>query len=302
MGNISGGGYLSGEDMVERNIGEVAIMGLSTNDDESGNVQKISNDALEHEERVELAVMKKLNDQGKCASDESTCSIANVYAPCEVSNQNILWNEIMLEKRRDDNIWFTAGDFNAIRNRSERSGCSFRESKFKAFNQFIENCNLFDMPLAERKFTWFGLRNMRSRLNRVVVKDDWFQKNTEAMLWGLPRTVSYHIPILMGKEMIDWGPRPCKLINSWLDHKSCVEVIKDTLEFDLLHDEYLSAKLRRVKCALQKWNKECYWNVDNEVKKIEKRINELDRKGELDGLYDREREDVADYTRRLWDL
>ncbi|KAE8715988.1 hypothetical protein F3Y22_tig00110156pilonHSYRG00126 [Hibiscus syriacus] len=117
----------------------------------------------------------------------------------------------------------------------------------------------------------------RSRLDRVFTEDDWLHENSEATLWGLQRTVSDHIPILLGKKLIDWAPRPFKLINSWLVQKSCVEVIKDTLELDLSHNEDLSAKLRRMKGAMQKWNK------DN-------------------GLDDREREEVVECTRRLWDL
>ncbi|XP_039015881.1 uncharacterized protein LOC120146361 [Hibiscus syriacus] len=97
-------------------------------------------------------------------------------------------------------------------------------------------------------------------------------------LWGLPRTISDHIPIVLGMELNDWGPRSFKMINSWLNQKNCVEVIKDTLQLEFTHNEDLSTKPRRVKGALQKWNKESYWNVDNEVKEMEKRINELDKK------------------------
>ncbi|XP_039014039.1 uncharacterized protein LOC120143906 [Hibiscus syriacus] len=126
-----------------------------------------------------------------------------------------------------------AGDFNAIRNNSERSGVSFRQIEIAVFNMFIEECTI-------------------------------------------------------SREEIHL--------------ESCTEIIKKTLQLDQTDDEELSVKLRRVKGALQKWNKECYWNVDIEAKKIEQRINELDRKAELNGLDDREREEVASCTRKLWDL
>ncbi|KAE8671361.1 hypothetical protein F3Y22_tig00111976pilonHSYRG00030 [Hibiscus syriacus] len=160
MGNISGGDYLSGEDKVERNISEEAIMGLGNNDEETGNVQKRREDTVGPEEREAL----------------------------------------------DD----------------------------------------------RRKFTWFGPRNRRSHLDIIFVEDDWFQENSDATMWGLPRSVSDHIPILLVKEMIDWDPIPFKLINSWLHQERCTDVIKDTLELEVSRDEDLSAKLRRVKGALQK--------------------------------------------------
>ncbi|KAE8696464.1 hypothetical protein F3Y22_tig00110670pilonHSYRG00065 [Hibiscus syriacus] len=217
---------------------------------------------------------------GNYTVDNSSVSIVNVYAPCEGRDQYTLWNAIELEKRRDMNRWFMAGDFNTVRNRSERSGCHFNKMEIEAFNKFIENCNLLDMPLAGRKFNWFGPSNRRSRLDRIFVEDDWLQENCEVSLWGLPRTVSDHIPIVLGKELIDWGPSLFKMINSWLDQKNCVEVIKDTLQLEFTKNE----------------------DLNNEVKEMEKRINELDRKGEITGLDDHERKEVVECTRRLWEL
>ncbi|XP_039029458.1 uncharacterized protein LOC120163643 [Hibiscus syriacus] len=216
--------------------------------------------------------------EGKYALDDSICSVLNVYAPCEVSEQIPLWNVIVEARRKYNNKWFMAGDFNAIRNLSERSGCSYRQTQIAAFNEFIEECNLVDMPLSGRKFTWFGLANRKSRLDRILVEDEWFQVNSDVSLLGLPRTVSDHIPILLGKETIDWGPRPFKLVNNWLKQESCTEVIKKVFQQEEARDEELSVKLRRVKEELKRWNTQCYWNVDSEAKKLEKRINELDGK------------------------
>ncbi|KAE8726444.1 hypothetical protein F3Y22_tig00006886pilonHSYRG00006 [Hibiscus syriacus] len=339
MGNLSGGGFLSGEDLGERNIGEEIIMGLRTYEVDIGKVQRKINGEAENVEKADvndrrimedimgiglksncakdsnkmeedleegmitdrpivkpnlkdagedretkkevfneveigcmwsdddfefrfskaigksgglLSIWDKnrfkvessiINDRfilisGNYTVDNSSVSIVNVYAPCEGRDQYTLWNAIELEKRRDMNRWFMAGDFNTVRNRSERSGCHFNKMEIEAFNKFIENCNLLDMPLAGRKFTWFGPSNRRSRLDRIFVEDDWLQENCEVSLWGLPRTVSDHIPIVL----------------------------------------------------------------DNEVKEMEKRINELDRKGEITGLDDHERKEVVECTRRLWEL
>ncbi|KAE8707713.1 hypothetical protein F3Y22_tig00110377pilonHSYRG00213 [Hibiscus syriacus] len=61
---------LSGEDVGEKNIGEEAIMGLRTNDDGSGNVQKRSNDEVKNVEGVEVTAEKYLNDQRRVNVEE----------------------------------------------------------------------------------------------------------------------------------------------------------------------------------------------------------------------------------------
>ncbi|XP_039055013.1 uncharacterized protein LOC120197617 [Hibiscus syriacus] len=204
--------------------------------------------------------------EGKYASHDLIFSVMNVYAPCEVSEQVIVWNAIVEVRRKNKNRWFMAGDFNAIKNNSERSGCFYRQTEIVEFNSFIEACNLVDMPLSGRKFTWFGQGNRKSHLDRIFVEDEWFNENSDATLFGLPRTISDHIPILLGKKVVDWGPRPFKLINCWLNHEICIEIIKKTLQQEEESDVDLSMKLRRVKGALQKWNLQSYWNVDIKAK------------------------------------
>ncbi|KAE8667744.1 hypothetical protein F3Y22_tig00112383pilonHSYRG00562 [Hibiscus syriacus] len=51
-----------GEDVGERNTGEEAIMGLRTNDDGSGNVQKRINDEIENVEGVEVTARRVMED------------------------------------------------------------------------------------------------------------------------------------------------------------------------------------------------------------------------------------------------
>ncbi|KAE8663180.1 hypothetical protein F3Y22_tig00113096pilonHSYRG00215 [Hibiscus syriacus] len=60
-----GGGCLSGEDVEERNIGEEAIMGLRTNDDGSGIVQKRINYEVENVDGVEVIARRWQRQKGE---------------------------------------------------------------------------------------------------------------------------------------------------------------------------------------------------------------------------------------------
>ncbi|TYI19650.1 hypothetical protein ES332_A07G179200v1, partial [Gossypium tomentosum] len=52
--------------------------------------------------------------------------------------------------------WIVGGDFNVVRNRSERINCSSTEKGSKEFDEFIDRLKLVDLPLIGKKFTWFG--------------------------------------------------------------------------------------------------------------------------------------------------
>ena len=46
------------------------------------------------------------------------------------------------------------GDFNEVLNVGERSGNSNFTRSMEDFRQWVEDMNLVDLPLIERKFTW----------------------------------------------------------------------------------------------------------------------------------------------------
>ncbi|KAK8697323.1 hypothetical protein V6N13_113475 [Hibiscus sabdariffa] len=86
------------------------------------------------------------------------------------------------------------GDFYAARKKSERLGQKDRSYGIKEFNEFIDICNLVEVPLVGRKFTWTG-----------------------AVVNSLPRNFSDHVPILLSTENTNLGSRPFKLFHVWLE-------------------------------------------------------------------------------------
>lgn len=63
------------------------------------------------------------------------------------------------------------GDFNCIRDDSERSNCVCRRLDITGFNEFINDANLLELSLSNSEFTWFGPLGRKSRLDRVFVID-----------------------------------------------------------------------------------------------------------------------------------
>ncbi|KAL7195099.1 hypothetical protein ACSBR1_035333 [Camellia fascicularis] len=52
------------------------------------------------------------------------------------------------------NPWCLFGDLNEIKTINERKGFYRRDRGIKDLNEFIDKCELNDMPLLGRKYTW----------------------------------------------------------------------------------------------------------------------------------------------------
>ncbi|MBA0818828.1 hypothetical protein Gohar_021152, partial [Gossypium harknessii] len=90
-----------------------------------------------------------------------------------LSNKKILWEEMIEIRKQLTNYWIMGGDFNAIRNKSERCNCVGLLKGSKVFGSFIDKCKLVDLPLLGKKFTWYGPDKKKSRLDRFVVDEEW---------------------------------------------------------------------------------------------------------------------------------
>ncbi|KAE8678281.1 hypothetical protein F3Y22_tig00111427pilonHSYRG00291 [Hibiscus syriacus] len=117
-----------------------------------------------------------LQIKGIWTSDGTSYSLVSVYASCDIEEQRLLWIQFESLKKVNDSKWFMGGDFYAVRNRSEMSGCGERRAETDAFNDFIENCSLFESSLS----TLFTKKNTmvdffaKEGLNRSVLSKAWW--------------------------------------------------------------------------------------------------------------------------------
>ncbi|XP_071694940.1 uncharacterized protein [Rutidosis leptorrhynchoides] len=87
----------------------------------------------------------------KGLSQEST--IVNVYGPHNDRDKNKMWGMLERLVSSEDTAWVVCGDFNEVRNQTERFNSVFHEYRAVEFNNFIEKSGLIDVPLGGRKFT-----------------------------------------------------------------------------------------------------------------------------------------------------
>ncbi|CAL5415768.1 unnamed protein product [Camellia sinensis] len=234
------------------------------------------------------------------------CVILNVYAPNDVNGRGMLWDTLIKLKSDFPNPWCLGGDFNEIRFIGERGGCSGREKGMKELNAFIDKCELNDIPLLGRKYTWCNAQEGEkwSRIDRVLLNPEWLQR-FNFKLWGLPRTCSDHCPLLLMEDERDWGPRPFRFINAWIMHPGFLSVmekfwtenrITGSAGYILLH------KLKLLKGELKKWNSEVFGNVATKLKEAEVELHGIDITAEDRTLSESEKNRRREVTGEVWKL
>ncbi|XP_028099997.1 uncharacterized protein LOC114299458 [Camellia sinensis] len=139
------------------------------------------------------------------------CVIVNIYAPNDVVSRGKLWETLLILKNSFPKPWClgSGGDFNEIRNLGERDGTSRRDKGMKEFNDFIDKCEVVDVQMIGRKYTWCNALdgNKWSWIDRFLINLEWIER-FKFKLWGLPRVVSDHCPIVLMEDKRDWGPKP----------------------------------------------------------------------------------------------
>ncbi|KAL7200241.1 hypothetical protein ACSBR1_032210 [Camellia fascicularis] len=213
------------------------------------------------------------------------CVLINIYAPNNTSARSSFWVGILKLKDHFPAPWCMGGDFNEIRHIGERVSCSRRDMGIKHFNDFIEKCELHDLPLHGRKYTWCNAHQSEkwSRIDRVLLRPEWLI-TFRMKLWGLPRLVSDHCPLLLMEDERDWGPKPFSTTVT-----GCAGFI-------------IVQKLKQLKLELKKWNIEVFGNVSSKLKALEEEMHALDILAEERLLVDSERTRRRVVRGEMWHL
>lgn len=75
-----------------------------------------------------------------------------------------------------------------------------------------------DISMIRMRFTWFRPNERAcSRLDRILVSEEWLNVWGESTQYILKRDVSDHYPILLKDNNIDWGPKPSRDLDCWWD-------------------------------------------------------------------------------------
>ncbi|MCH83868.1 LINE-1 reverse transcriptase like [Trifolium medium] len=138
------------------------------------------------------------------------------------------------------------------------------------------------------------------RLDRVLIFFDWSDVWPNPNVWVLPRDVSDHCPLVLKYDTINWGPKPFRFNNSWLNNKNfhgmVTKVWQDQHFFGWM-GFILKERLKGLKVAIKEWNVELFGKPE-----ILAEILALDNKSEVMGLSQVEAATMKVKFKDLWRL
>nr|GEX72544.1 RNA-directed DNA polymerase, eukaryota [Tanacetum cinerariifolium] len=155
-------------------------------------------------ERVEV-----LND-----THESTCSGHFKKSEVPRKAKKMLWDYLSFVIGNWDGEVVIMGDFNEVRDISERFRSIFNKRGAEAFNSFIVNAGLVEVPLGGCSFTWcHKFAKKMSKLDRFLIFDNLMCSCPSISSTSLDRFLSDHRPIIMREAHYDYGPIPFKFFH-----------------------------------------------------------------------------------------
>jgi len=207
--------------------------------------------------------------------------------------------------------WCIMGDFNVVGENGERRGVNVEASSnqlldMSHYQNFVRNVELEDHNVVGRRFTWYhpNERSM-SRIDRMLILEEWNRFWGDSTLWVLPRDVSDHCPLVLKVGGWDWGPKPFRFNNYWLENRKLKDVVEESWNVQEVNEWMccvLKDKLKNLKGRLREWNKEEYGSMDTRILRIKEEIEELDVRGEESMLSEEEVQTHKDKFSLLWSL
>ncbi|XP_071726764.1 uncharacterized protein [Rutidosis leptorrhynchoides] len=170
--------------------------------------------------------------------------------------------------------WVLCGDFNEVRDETERKNGVFNERRAKLFNEFIEKMELIEVPLQGKRFTRVSHDCSKLRkLYRFLVSDQFLSMWEDISMMALERNLSDHCPIVMRDKNEDFGPKPLKFFDMWMEFKEMEPLIVEAWNKKVVGqrmDCVFRDKLKNVKEALRKWSKFKFRPIDFEIEMARK--------------------------------
>ncbi|KAL4347923.1 hypothetical protein GQ457_17G010840 [Hibiscus cannabinus] len=188
--------------------------------------------------------------EGTWLQEDWLCGVIGVYAPCVFEEQIHLWDDLGGVLDLSQQPWCVCGDFNMVLKLEERRACS-------------------TIPRGNRC----------SRIDRVLVTSAWCEHFDQLRVRSLPRGLSDHTPLLLQNNVNNGGLRPFRFINAWMVEAKNVKLMG--AEWVRLKENdaenSLIQRLKRFKVFLRDWNLSSFGDVDCNITKVTKQIEDLDK-------------------------
>ncbi|XP_071688320.1 uncharacterized protein [Rutidosis leptorrhynchoides] len=219
--------------------------------------------------------------------------IVNVYGPHKDVKKKDFWESLENLLRFVNEDWVLCGNFNDVRSEFERRNCVLDPRRAALFNEFINNAKLIEIPLVGKQFTKICDRGMKfSKLDRFLVTEQFLNRRGDVFVTAFERKDTDHCPLAMKNKWVDFGPKPTRIFDEWLDHPEAGNIIHDAwnVPIEINRDDLIFCRnLKAVRMAHKNWSKNLFGKIDSEIEEYKKLAASFELKAETNDLSEAER-------------
>ncbi|XP_074305220.1 uncharacterized protein LOC141640268 [Silene latifolia] len=121
-----------------------------------------------------------------------------VYGFNRVADRVPLWESLNLIDVVVAGPWMVMADFNNVLAMDDRIGSEITSAELRGFQNCVANCGLMDAPAQGALFTWNNKHDagdmVFSRIDRVLINDDWLAQFPDADITFHPEGLYDHCP------------------------------------------------------------------------------------------------------------
>ncbi|GKD39123.1 RNA-directed DNA polymerase, eukaryota [Tanacetum coccineum] len=207
--------------------------------------------------------------------------IISVYVPQELTEKKMLWDYLSSVTENWNGKVVIMGGFNEVRKKAELFGSVFNVQGANAFNTFISNAGLEEVPLGGCFFTWCHKSATKmSKLDRFLIYKSLISSCPNIFVVSLERYLFDHRMILMLESHYDYGPVPFRFFHYWFDMEGFDKLVEDSYKeapvVDINAMIKMMKKLKYLKEKIRGWNKKNKGVFRNNMCNLKNELAELD--------------------------
>lgn len=206
--------------------------------------------------------------------DMKKICVTVVYGFNSEKDRSPLWDFLSSISTSMNLPWIVVGDFNSVRNSNERIGKNApTKSSISDFNKMIKDADLLEIPSKGPWFTWdnrqFGSDLILSKIDRGLTNALLLKEYPNMWLEVVSNIISDHRILVLHYVDIALSKKGSfRFINSWAFFEGYKAVIENAWNTEVNGNPMFKvvSKLKHVKSALLKWNKEKVGDIFDEAR------------------------------------
>ncbi|XP_048131568.1 uncharacterized protein LOC125314131 [Rhodamnia argentea] len=196
------------------------------------------------------------------------CFLSVIYAEHTFVSRRPLWADLVhTSSLVVSSPWLVAGDFNAIKDPSDRIGSSnVRLPSFNELGECITQAGLEDLHYVGHRFTWSNSSThprKQRKIDRALINARWCNDFSYSEASFLAPGVSDHSPIVIKITAPGNYRRPFKFFNFWMSPPSFMDPLTQVWNTRVqgIPMFILTRKLKLLKVGLKQLNRDAFSDI-----------------------------------------